>query len=91
MEVGTLKTNFKQKNKGKKSLSVKEVAETVQSGGGDKTAVMTTGRFLQFTIKNEYRSNFYDVSFARRFDDVRRFDGRVYRSGDQRRTRMATF
>ena len=58
-----------------------------RNGGGDDQSA----RFLQlgFTAK-KHCPNFYDVSSARRFDDVRRFDRRVYRFSDQRRTRMAT-
>ncbi len=36
MEVGTLKTNFNQKNKGKKSVSVNEGIGDGQGNGGDK-------------------------------------------------------
>ncbi|CAN5866989.1 hypothetical protein BH20ACI4_BH20ACI4_16690 [soil metagenome] len=48
MEVGTLKTNFKQKNKGKRKVSVQDGSGDGQSGGGDRGG------------GDDDRSDFYD-------------------------------
>ena len=84
MEVGTLKTNLKNKNNGKKSKSLNDgFGGKIKTAAAEITAAeMIISRIFTIPFRHEYRPHFYDVSFARRADDFRRSDRRVYRSGD---------